>query len=60
MPEIATQAEAEDTHRNVSTQCGKPERVVVSMITEYCAMKEINAHPRRTSSRKSKPAIKAG
>ena len=60
MPEIATQAEAEDTYRNVSTQCVKPEKVVVSVIAEYCAMKEINAHPRKISSRKSKPALKAG
>ena len=60
MSEIATQTEAKNIHRNVSTQCGKPERVVVSVMTEYFAMKEINAHPRRISSRKSKPALKAG
>ena len=60
MPEIPTQAEAEDTNRNVSTQFGKHEREVVSVVAEYYAMKEINADLRRISSRKSKPALKAG
>ena len=43
MPEITTQTEAKDTHRNVSTQCGEPEKLIASLIAQYCAMKEINA-----------------
>ena len=61
MPEVATQTEAKDTHRNVSTQCGEQKKIItVSVIAEYRALKEINAYPRKISNRKSKPALKTG
>ena len=60
MPEIATQTEIKDTHRNVSTQCGETKGLVTSVIVEYYAMKEINARPRKLTNRKKAPAVRAG
>ena len=60
MPEIATQTEIKDTHRNVFTQCGETKGLVTSVIVEYYAMKEISARPRKLTNRKKAPAVRAG
>ena len=60
MPQIATEIKARNTHRNVYTQCGEPEKVIAAVIVEYGSIKEISARPRQISNVKRKSANKAG
>ena len=60
MPEIATQVEVRDTHRNVYTQCGGQRGATVSVIVEYRNWREIEARPREVMNHKRKQQKKPG
>ena len=60
MPEIATQVEVGDTHRNVYTQCGGQKGATISVIVECRKWKEIEARPREAMNHKRKQQKKPG
>ena len=54
MPELGTQTEVRDTHRNVYTQCGEANKITVATIVEYREMKTIDTRPRFLTKQKKK------